>query len=123
MIAAISAPGASIGFRVGAAVAAQVASGVATPKVTIPDTTAAGVSSTISIGAAGSVARIKVGVDIKHTYIGDLVVKLTSPGGTTAILHPQLGGSTDNLVTTYDSASPGVLTNMIGQTMKAACGR
>ena len=34
---------------------------------------------------------------------------LTSPAGRTAVLHAQLGGSRDDLVATYDSASPGVL--------------
>ena len=36
------------------------------------------------------------------------------------MLHPQLGGSADDLVATYDSASPGVLSGMIGQPMKGA---
>ena len=63
----------------------------------------------------GRSRRIKVGVDIEHTWIGDLRVTLTSPGGRTAVLHARLGGSRDDLVATYDSASPGVLGDMIGQ--------
>ena len=59
------------------------------------------------IAASGTVAQIKVGVDIEHPYIGDLRVALHSPAGRRAVLHAQLGGSTDNLVATYDSASPG----------------
>ncbi len=31
------------------------------------------------------------------------------------MLHARLGGSSDDLVATYDSASPGVLGDMIGQ--------
>ena len=34
------------------------------------------------------------------------------------MLHGQLGGSSDDLVATYDSASPGVLTGMLGQAMQ-----
>ena len=56
-----------------------------------------------------------MGVDIAHTFIGDLTVKLRSPTGRRAVLHAQLGGAADNLVTTYDSASPGVLASMVGQ--------
>jgi subtilisin-like proprotein convertase family protein len=59
-----------------------------------------------------------VKVDIQHPYIGDLRVALTSPGGRTTVLHPQLGGSDDNLLVTYDSVVPGsVLAGMVGQSM------
>jgi subtilisin-like proprotein convertase family protein len=64
------------------------------------------------------VSRIKVGIEITHTYIGDLRVELLSPTGRRATLHAQLGGSRDDLVATYDSASPGVLTSMVGQPMQ-----
>ena len=62
--------------------------------------------------------RSRSKVDIQHTYIGDLRVALTSPSGRSTVLHPQLGGSADNLVATYDSAVPGsVLSSMVGQPM------
>ena len=93
-------------------------SGEATPNLTIPDNRTAGVNSSIAITSSGTVSRIKVGVDIQHPYIGDLRVTLTSPSGRRAVLHAQLGGSADNIVATYDSASPGVLATMIGQPMK-----
>jgi M6 family metalloprotease-like protein len=117
VISDIAAPGAVIAFKVGAAPAALVASGRAEPMALIPDAKAAGISSTIAIAQSGTVARIKVNVDIQHTYIGDLRIVLTSPSGRSTILHPQLGGSSDNLVVTYDSAVPGVLTSMVGQAM------
>jgi subtilisin-like proprotein convertase family protein len=85
--------------------------------LSIPDNKAAGVSSTIAIAQSGTVAEIKVSVDIKHSYIGDLRVVLTSPSGRSTVLHPQLGGSADNLVTTYNSAVPGILDDMVGQPM------
>ena len=44
-------------------------------------------------------------------------VVLQSPLGRRAILHAQLGGSDDDLVTTYDSATPGELATMVGQPM------
>ena len=114
----ISAPGDVIAFTLGAAQpTAGTASGEASPNISIPDVMSAGVSSAIAIAQSGTVAAIKVKVDIKHTYIGDLRVALASPGGRTTVLHPQLGGSADDLAATYDSSMPGVLANMIGQPM------
>ena len=36
-----------------------------------------------------------------HTYIGDLVVSLVAPDGSTYVLHNRSGGSADNINTTY----------------------
>jgi len=46
-------------------------------------------------------ATLKVGVDIKHTYIGDLKVDLVAPDGTVYTLHNHAGGSADNIAQTY----------------------
>lgn len=115
IVSDISAPGEIISFAVGAAVTDVVAVGAASPMLSIPDNKAAGVSSTIAIAQSGTVAELKVSVDIKHSYIGDLRVVLTSPAGRSTVLHPQLGGSADNLITTYSSAVPGILDDMVGQ--------
>ena len=119
VIADVSAPGAAITFRVGSgASAGTTAAGEVAPMASIPDNQAAGVSSTISITKSGTVAEARVKVDIQHPYIGDLRVALTSPGGRTTVLHPQLGGSDDNLLVTYDSVVPGsVLAGIVGQSM------
>jgi M6 family metalloprotease-like protein len=117
VISDIGAAGEAIAFKVGAAQPALIASGQASPNASIPDNRAAGISSTITIGQSGTVAQIKVKVDIQHTYIGDLRVTLTSPAGKIAVLHPQLGGSADNLVATYDSAMPSPVSSMVGQPM------
>src|SRR5262245_5012985 len=117
-IADISAPGEVISFNLGAAQPiGPVASGQASPMAAIPDNETAGISSTIAIAQSGTVAAIKVKVDIEHPFIGDLRVALTSPGGRSTVLHPRLGGSADNLIATYDSATPGILGDMIGQPM------
>jgi subtilisin-like proprotein convertase family protein len=118
VISDISAPGDVISFKFGEAQpGALVASGQASPMATIPDNKTAGISSTITIAQSGTVAAIKVTVDIQHSYIGDLRVALLSPSGQSTVLHPRLGGSADNLVVTYDSATPGILGIMIGQPM------
>lgn len=53
-------------------------------------------------GVAGNApASLRVSVDIKHTYRGDLVVDLVAPDGTVYNLHNRTGGSADNLLQTY----------------------
>jgi M6 family metalloprotease-like protein len=118
LLSDITAAGAAITFTTGQAVPARNESGEATPNLTIPDNRSAGISSAIAITNSGTVSRIKVSLDIQHPYIGDVRVTLTSPSGRRAVLHAQLGGAADNLVATYDSASPGVLSTMVGQPMK-----
>jgi subtilisin-like proprotein convertase family protein len=61
------------------------------------------VESPIAItGVTGNApATLKVGVDIKHTYIGDLKVDLVAPDGTVYTLHNHVGGSADNIAQTY----------------------
>ena len=117
VISDITAPAEKIKFKVGAAPVVSVASGQKNPMATIPDNKTAGISSAIVIAQSGTVTQIKVGVNIQHTFIGDLRVTLTSPTGRSVILHPQLGGSADNLITTFDSAVSGVLSGMVGQPM------
>ena len=82
-----------------------------------PDADPVGISHAVTVAESGTVSRIRVGVNITHTYIGDLLVVLQSPLGRRAILHAQLGGSDDDLVTTYDSSTPGELATMVGQPM------
>ncbi|HET7794627.1 MAG TPA: M6 family metalloprotease domain-containing protein [Rhizobacter sp.] len=98
---------------------AATASGEASPNAAIPDNNPTGVSSVIAIGRAGTVGQLKVAVDITHTYIGDLRIELASPGGRSVVLHSQLGGGQDNLVVTYDSATPlSPLSALQGQAMQ-----
>ena len=72
-----------------------------TTQVSIPDNTPAGITSTIDVADALTISELSVSVNITHTYIGDLIVTLTSPAGTTVTLHDRSGGSTDNLNATY----------------------
>ena len=53
-------------------------------------------------GCAGNAsATATVEVHIVHTYIGDLVVSLIAPDGSTYVLHNRAGGSADNINQTY----------------------
>ncbi|MEN8261269.1 MAG: proprotein convertase P-domain-containing protein, partial [Pseudomonadota bacterium] len=74
----------------------------AIPERVIPDNSAEGVKSVISAARSGVVESIKIGVEIRHTYIGDLRVKLSAPNGTLVVLHNRSGASADNISRTYD---------------------
>lgn len=69
--------------------------------VEIPDNQSTGVYSAVQSTTSGSVETVSVSLTIVHTYIGDLVVDLVHPDGTTFNLHNRSGGSSDNLVQTY----------------------
>ncbi|MFF3834211.1 M28 family metallopeptidase [Streptomyces sp. NPDC002458] len=74
-----------------------------TADVAVPDNGAA-VTSPVSVtGRTGNApSALKVAVDIKHTYRGDLVVDLLAPDGTAYRLkNSSSSDSADNVITTY----------------------
>ncbi len=77
----------------------------ASPNLAIPDNNSTGVSNGISVANSLTISSIAVSTTITHTYKGDLVVTLTGPDGTSAILHNRTGGSTDNVTTTFAVAT------------------
>ena len=107
-----------ITLRLGQAEASQIARAEATPEANIPDNSATGVSDSLIITASGVIRRLKVTVDISHTYVGDLSVVLLSPTGRRAILHAREGGSGKDLKKDYDSDRPGELSSLVGQPMQ-----
>ncbi|MEU0878746.1 S8 family serine peptidase [Lentzea sp. NPDC005914] len=73
-----------------------------TADVAIPDNGAAVTSSITVSGVTGNApATLKVGVDIIHTYRGDLVVDLIAPDGSVYSLSNKSGGSADNIQQTF----------------------
>ncbi|MFB7587271.1 M4 family metallopeptidase [Streptomyces sp. NPDC056169] len=70
--------------------------------VSVPDNGAA-VTSTVNVtGVTGNApSNLSVGVDIVHTYRGDLVVDLVAPDGSVYSLSNRSGGSADNIVQTF----------------------
>lgn len=67
------------------------------PALAIPDNDPAGISSTMSVPAGIAIGRLRVGVDITHTFRGDLVVTLIAPDGTAVELFAGLSDPTDDL--------------------------
>ena len=74
--------------------------------VTISDF--ATVSSSVNVSGRSSIGDIDIAVDIKHTYIGDLIVKIIAPDGKSATLHNRTGGSADNINQTYSISASAV---------------
>ncbi len=67
----------------------------------IPDDNTAGAAVAITVPDAFDFSSLSVGVDIKHTYRGDLKVTLQKNGVEVAVLADQVGGSADDLVQTF----------------------
>jgi subtilisin family serine protease/subtilisin-like proprotein convertase family protein len=92
----------------------QTAGGENATLVPIPDFPRPGITSTIDVGASGRIAGVEVSIDLKHSWIGDLQVTLTSPAGTRAVLHNRSGGSQDDIRRTFslaDTPALGAFTN------------
>jgi M6 family metalloprotease-like protein len=87
----------------------------ASPGKKIPDATKAGLSDKLTLDIPGKVADLKVGVNISHSYIGDLEMTLVSPSGSNVTLHKRAGGSTANLVRTYDAETCPALAVLRGE--------
>jgi subtilisin-like proprotein convertase family protein len=85
------------------------------PGTHIPDNRPAGIERALATTAAGNAGPVEVSVDVSHPYIGDLRVSLHSPAGTEVILHDRTGGSGDNIVKTYTTATTPALGTLAGQ--------
>jgi len=77
----------------------------------VPDNSTVGVTSTMAIMGTGKVGSLALSLNVSHPYRGDLVVTLTSPGGTSFVVSNRSGGSADNIVITDQ-----VITNFNNQT-------
>lgn len=69
--------------------------------VQIRDNTTVESAITVS-GRSGTAAPITIAVDIRHTYIGDLLVQLVAPDGSLYTLSNRAGGSADNIIKSYN---------------------
>ena len=77
-----------------------------TSTVSIPDNDPNGITSTIQVSDSYSISDLNISVNISHTYIQDLKIKLTSPAGTQVTLFNQNCSSQDNIVVTFDDDGP-----------------
>ena len=87
-----------------------------TPAVGIPDNgLEQSVRSTISVVEDITVESLAVAVSISHTYIGDLLVILISPGGTEVVLHDRSGVNADDIRQVYMSSGNAGLASLTGE--------
>ena len=86
-----------------------------TPSLEIPDRDPSGISDSLNVSQTGTVRRLSVFVDIRHTFIGDLRVNLVSPERTSVFLHRGAGGAADNLVRSYSTENTAALANLKGK--------
>ncbi|MEU9129452.1 M28 family metallopeptidase [Kitasatospora sp. NPDC048540] len=84
-----------------------------TADLAVPDAGAAVTSSVTVTGVSGNApAALQVGVDIKHTWRGDLVIDLIAPDGTAYRLkNSSSNDSADNVITTYTVNASGEAAN------------
>ena len=78
----------------------QVRASSDTP-LAIPDANTTGIISTLDLLSSDNILAGEVIVNISHTYIGDLQIRLQCPSGTEILLHNRSGGGTDNLIATF----------------------
>jgi aminopeptidase S len=82
-----------------------------TTDVPIPDLGTVESPITVSGVTGNAPAALSVGVDITHTYRGDLVIDLVAPDGTAFRVKSSSNDSADNLVTTYQVNASGEIAN------------
>jgi M6 family metalloprotease-like protein len=73
------------------------------PSLLIPDLDPKGITDQIDFFKPGTIERIRVSIDISHTYIQDLQVELETPWGQRIVLADKEGGAAQDLCATYDS--------------------
>ena len=87
------------------------------PELDIPDA-GAPVSSSIVIDQVGTIRDLRIGLNITHTYIGDLRIDLMAPDGTAVTLHNQTGGSSNNIVKVYGVQDVPALGSLVGKNVQ-----
>jgi len=70
----------------------------------IPDDDPVGVTSSIQVEAPGLVRSVRLFLNVRHEYVGDLQVSLVSPSGRHAVVLQRVGGNGRNLKGWVDSA-------------------
>ena len=96
------------------AATSEIVSRVQANEVPIPDT-GVPILSAIDIVEAGDVAALRLHVDVRHPYRGDLEIALVAPDGTTIVLHDHAGGSADDVTRTYTHGNLPALRALLGR--------
>jgi subtilisin-like proprotein convertase family protein len=85
----------------------------------IPDGDMQGLLRELDPAGGGEVVGIHLQIEIQHPWRGDLFVELTSPEGTTVVLHNRSGSDLDDLNLVYPDSSeaegPGSMADFLGE--------
>ena len=114
LVSDIGFAGEAIDFTVGNPRQQPLARGQAVFALLIPDDDPQEVANSISLAETGTVTELAVRVEIVHSWISDLRVKLISPQGIEAVLHDHEGENGDDIMTTWRTADTEALTALTG---------
>lgn len=70
----------------------------AQPNLAIPDNNSKGVATEINVNQTPQGRKVQIKINIQHTWVGDLILKLVSPDGKSYLLRSKTGGNQKNLV-------------------------
>ena len=74
--------------------------------ISIPSTGTPTVTSVITVADDRPVLGVRVGVDVEHTFVSDLVITLTSPQGTRVTLVSNSCGEANDIDAVFDAEAP-----------------
>ena len=83
------------------------------PGVTIPDNDTNGITDTIHVNDNQYISDVNVRVNITHSYVRDLQIKLIAPDGTQVMLWNHNCGGQDDLVFTFDDQGNAINCNQL----------
>lgn len=88
------------------------------PNRPIPDGDGTEIMEAFTVTESIPLAEVFMAINIEHSYIGDLTVKLVHPDGTTVLLHNGSGGSSSDINTVYptETAPAESLSKLNGKT-------
>ncbi len=87
------------------------------PNKKIPDENTTGILDTIDVDKNGRLESIQVHLDITHTWVGDLEIRLTAPDGNSVLLHNRAGANQQNIQQSYDFNNLAVLVSFKGSSI------
>ncbi len=70
----------------------------------IPDDDFQGISDSIEVPFSGAVSSVRLFIDLQHSYLGDLEIRLRSPGGRKVTLFSRTGGNGQGIHGWIDTA-------------------
>jgi subtilisin family serine protease len=88
-----------------------------TANLEIPDSNTP-VFSKLDLSQTGVISELRIGIDITHSFIGDLRIELMTPDGTSVILHNREGGSANDIRRIYTVTERPALGALVGKSMQ-----